>query len=90
MSNFRKLDILSLSEVEREVDTLIEIIGDRVPDNEEIKQVSDLITLAKSLGTKRVWWHDTPEWGAPPDVVAVSVYGARSRSPDRYHSVTKK
>ena len=55
MSNFRKLDILSLSEVEREVDIMIEIIGDRIPDNEEIKQVSDLITLAKSLGTKRVW-----------------------------------
>jgi hypothetical protein len=55
MNNFRKLDILSLSEVEREVDTLIEIIGDRVPDNDEIKQVSDLISLANSLGTKRKW-----------------------------------
>jgi hypothetical protein len=55
MERFRKLDILSLSEVEREVDIMIEIIGDRIPDNEEIKQVSDLITLAKSLGTKRVW-----------------------------------
>jgi hypothetical protein len=55
MSNFRKLDILSLSEVEREVDIMIEIIGDRVPDNDEIKQVSDLISLANSLGTKRKW-----------------------------------
>ena len=55
MSNFRKLDILSLSEVEREVDIMIEIIGDRIPDNEEIKQVSELISLAKSLGTKRSW-----------------------------------
>jgi hypothetical protein len=34
---------------------MIEIIGDRVPDNEEIKQVSDLIALANSLGTKRKW-----------------------------------
>ena len=55
MERFRKLDILSLSEVEREVDIMIEIIGDRIPDDTEIKQVSDLITLAKSLGTKRVW-----------------------------------
>jgi hypothetical protein len=55
MENFRKLDILSLSEVEREVDIMIEIIGDRIPDNEEIKQVSELISLAKSLGTKRSW-----------------------------------
>ena len=55
MEKFRKLDILSLSEVEREVDIMIEIIGDRIPDDSEIKQVSDLIALAKSLGTKRTW-----------------------------------
>jgi hypothetical protein len=55
VERFRKLDILSLSEVEREVDIMIEIIGDRIPSDEEYKQVSDLITLAKSLGTKRVW-----------------------------------
>ncbi len=55
MDRFRKLDILSLSEVEREVDIMIEIIGDRIPDNEEIKQVSELFSLAKSLGTKRSW-----------------------------------
>jgi hypothetical protein len=55
MERFKKLDILSLSEVEREVDIMIEIIGDRIPDDREIKQVSDLIALAKSLGTKRTW-----------------------------------
>ena len=55
MENFRKLDILSLSEVEREVDIMIEIIGDRIPSDEEYKQVSDLIKLAKSLGTKKSW-----------------------------------
>jgi hypothetical protein len=55
MNNFRKLDILSLSEVEREIDIMIEIIGDRIPDDSEIKQVSDLIKLAKSLGTKKSW-----------------------------------
>jgi len=55
MDRFRKLDLLSLSEVEREVDIMIEIIGDRIPDDNEYKQVSDLIALAKSLGSKRVW-----------------------------------
>jgi hypothetical protein len=55
MERFRKLDLLSLSEVEREVDILIEIIGDRIPDDEEYKQVSDLMSLAKSLGSKRKW-----------------------------------
>jgi hypothetical protein len=55
MDRFKKLDLLSLSEVEREVDIMIEIIGDRVPDDDEIKQVSDLIKLANSLGTKRKW-----------------------------------
>lgn len=55
MERFRKLDILSLSEVEREIDIMIEIIGDRIPDNDEIRQVSDLTKLANSLGTKRKW-----------------------------------
>lgn len=55
MDRFRKLDILSLSEVEREVDIMIELIGDRIPDNEEIEQVTKLIKLANSLGTKRKW-----------------------------------
>ena len=55
MENFRKLDILKLSEVEREVDIMIEIIGDKVPTNEEYNQVSELIKLANSLGTKRKW-----------------------------------
>lgn len=54
-SRFKKLDLLSLSEVEREIDIMIEVIGDRIPDDNEYKQVSDLITLAKSLGTKRTW-----------------------------------
>lgn len=55
MDRYRTLDILSLSEVEREIDIMIEIIGDRIPDNDEIKQVSELISLANSLGTKRKW-----------------------------------
>jgi hypothetical protein len=54
-SRYRTLDILSLSEVEREVDIMIEVIGDRIPDVAEIKHVSKLIQLAKSLGSKREW-----------------------------------
>jgi hypothetical protein len=52
---FNKLDILSLVDVEREVDILIETIGDRIPDSQEIDQVTKLISLANSLGTKRKW-----------------------------------
>lgn len=55
MDRYRTLDILSLSEVEREIDIMIEIIGDRIPDVAEVKQVSKLIQLANSLGTKRKW-----------------------------------
>jgi hypothetical protein len=55
MSRFAKLDLMSVMEVEREVDMLIETIGDRVPDSDEIDQVSKLINLANSLGTKRKW-----------------------------------
>jgi hypothetical protein len=54
-SRFRKLDILSLSEVEREIDILIETISDRIPDFEEMEQIDKLIKLANSLGTKRKW-----------------------------------
>jgi hypothetical protein len=55
MERFRKLDYLNVMEVEREIDILIELIGDRIPDDEEIKQVTGLMKLAKSLGTKRSW-----------------------------------
>lgn len=54
-NRFRKLDLLNLMEVEREVDTHIELIGDRIPDDEEFKYVNDLIKLAKSLGSRREW-----------------------------------
>jgi hypothetical protein len=52
---FRKLDVLNLAEVEREVDLMIQLIGDREPSDSEIKEVTSLIRLAKSLGTKRKW-----------------------------------
>jgi hypothetical protein len=55
MERFAKLDILNLTAVEREIDILIETIGNRIPDSEEIDQVTKLMSLAKSLGSKRKW-----------------------------------
>lgn len=55
MERFRKLNILSLTEVEREVDFLIDLIGDRIPTDDEEKQVVQLIGIAKSLGSSRNW-----------------------------------
>jgi hypothetical protein len=55
MERFAKLDILNLTAVEREIDIMIETIGNRIPDNEEIEHVTKLINLANSLGTKRNW-----------------------------------
>lgn len=51
---FHKLDTLNLKEVEQEIDTLISIAGDE-PTDETIQEVTKLVRLAKSLGTKREW-----------------------------------
>ena len=51
---FHKLDTLNLQEVEQEIDILISIAGDE-PTDETIKEVSGLIQVANSLGTKRKW-----------------------------------
>ena len=54
-SRYRKLNITSLTEVEKEIDFLINLIGDRIPTDNEMNQVSQLIGIAKSLGTSRKW-----------------------------------
>jgi len=54
MSYFKKLDPLNLAEVEQEIDTLISIAGDE-PSDDLIKEVTALIKLANSLGTRRKW-----------------------------------
>jgi hypothetical protein len=54
MNRFRKLDILSLQEVEQEIDLLISLAGDE-PDDRVVDEVTKLIRLANALGTKRKW-----------------------------------
>lgn len=57
---YKQIDFLKVSEVETEIDTLIEIIGDRMPTDEETKYITDLMGIAKALGTKRSWQLATP------------------------------
>lgn len=52
-SRYRKLNILNLQEVEQEIDLMMSISDN--PSDELIKEVSDLIKLAKSLGSRRKW-----------------------------------
>lgn len=54
-SRYKQIDFLKVSEIENEIDCQIEIIGDRIPSDEEYKYVNDLIKMAKALGTKRSW-----------------------------------
>lgn len=52
-SRFKKIDLLKLSDVETEIYTMIEIIGDRIPTDEEFEYVNGLIKVAKSLGSRK-------------------------------------
>jgi hypothetical protein len=54
-SRFRKLDLLSLSDVESEIYALIETVGDSIPDPDTEKEIVGLISVAKSLGSKVAW-----------------------------------
>jgi hypothetical protein len=54
MNRFRKLDTLSLQDVEQEIDLLISLAGDE-PDDKVVDEVTKLIRLAKALGTSRKW-----------------------------------
>ena len=54
LDRYKKLDLLSLAEVEQEIDLLIELAGDD-PDWDTIEEVSGLIKVAKALGSKRSW-----------------------------------
>ena len=51
-SRYRKLNILSLSEVEKEIELMFEIRGFDL-DDEDFEYVSGLIKLAKSLGSTK-------------------------------------
>lgn len=56
-SRYRKLNITSLTEVEAEIDFLLDLYlkDDRIPTDDEEKQVLQLIGVAKSLGSRRIW-----------------------------------
>jgi hypothetical protein len=51
---YKKINILNLQEVEQEIDFLISLAGDD-PSEKTIKEVSDLIGIAKALGTRKAW-----------------------------------
>ena len=52
-SRYKVLNTLDLVEVEQEIDLLMSITDN--PSDELIKEVTSLIKLAKSLGSKREW-----------------------------------
>lgn len=52
-SRFKKLNILSLQDVEQEIDLLISI--SKNPSDDLIEEITKLIRLAKSLGSNRDW-----------------------------------
>lgn len=54
-SRYRKLDILSLSEVEQEIDLLMSIVDLDNLSDEMFELLNSLIKLAKSLGSTREW-----------------------------------
>ena len=56
-SRYRTLNITSLTEVEAEIDFLLDLYlkSDRIPTDDEEKQVLQLIGVAQSLGSRRVW-----------------------------------
>lgn len=53
-SRYRKLNILDLAEVEKEIELMFEIRGFDL-DDEDFEYVSSLIKLAKSLGSTKNW-----------------------------------
>lgn len=53
IDRFKKLNILSLQEVEQEIDLLISISEN--PSDNLIEEITNLIRLAKSLGSNREW-----------------------------------
>ena len=55
-SRYRKLDILSLSEVEQEIDLLMSIVDLDNLSDEMFELLNSLIKLAKALGSRREWW----------------------------------
>lgn len=54
-SRYKTLNILSLSEVEKEIDTLLSIVDVDNLSDENYELLNSLMKLAKSLGSRREW-----------------------------------
>lgn len=54
-SRYRKLNILDLAEVEKEIDTLLSIVDLDNLSDEMYETLNSLMKLAKSLGSTRNW-----------------------------------
>lgn len=54
-SRYKQLNILSLSEVEQELDTLLEIVNLDTIDDQTFEYLTSLTKLAKALGSTRSW-----------------------------------
>ena len=55
LDKFRKVDLLNLKDVENEIDSMIEIIGDRDVDAKTMEYVLGLMQVARALGTTKKW-----------------------------------
>ena len=55
LDKFRKVDLLNLKDVENEIDSMIEIIGDRDVDTKTMEYVMGLMQVARALGTTKKW-----------------------------------
>lgn len=54
-SRYKQLNILNLSEVEQELDTLLEIVNLDTIDDQTFEYLTSLTKLAKALGSTRSW-----------------------------------
>ena len=55
LDKFRKVDLLNLKDVENEIDSMIEIIGERDVDSRTMEYVLGLMQVARALGTTKKW-----------------------------------
>lgn len=55
MTRYKQINLLNVRDLEEEIDLMIEIIGERMPSDEQAKYVTELIRAAKALGSKREW-----------------------------------
>ena len=52
-SRFKKIDLLNLNEVEKEIEMMMSIVNPDTMSDETFEYVNNLIKVAKSLGTRK-------------------------------------